>query len=154
MQAGFPQPPPDAQPAQRLVPTVRWPQQSRRSAAVKLAAAEVPCGSGGWEGCHGASPPARTTGAHLRFAQHPQPAALLIQGASGEPEISRGGLRGARDAVMRPGSPTTVSLSAYLLSHFIHSTPARLVSAAQAQGEPEAAPGGEAAERHEETGAG
>ena len=61
--------------------------------------------------------PARATGAHLRFAQHPQLAALLIQRASGSQEISRGGLRGARDALQGLARPHHgLLLSACLLS--------------------------------------
>lgn len=123
---GFPSPRPDARPAQRLVPTVRWPQQSLRSAVVKLAAAEVPCGSGGWERCHRASPPARP-GQNDRCTPQICPAS-----PSQPPGLSRGPL-GARKSAGVPSEwpgmlckaqhdRITVSRSAPTYSYFTHST--------------------------------
>lgn len=130
-EAGFPQPPPgrSASPApgpHSPVPTVRWPQQSLRSAVVKLAAAEVPCGSGGWERCHRASPPARP-GQNDRCTPQICPAS-----PSQPPGLSRGPL-GARKSAGVPSEwpgmlckaqhdRITVSRSAPTYSYFTHST--------------------------------
>ena len=147
-EAGFPQPPP-----RRSASPAPGPHSPLATAEPQERCCQAGCCGGAlWLWRLGEMPqsqPASQTRPERQvhtsdLPSTPQPAALLIQRASGSQEISRGALGVARDAVQSPARPHH-SLAQRLLTLTSHTVLTRLVSVAQAQGRPEAAPAGEVA---------
>ena len=88
---------------------------------------------------------ARTTGAHLRFAQHPPASRLAYPEGLWEPGNQQGCPRSGQGCCAKPSTTASRSLARRLLTLTSHTVLTRLVSVAQAQGRPEAAPAGEVA---------
>ena len=119
-EAGFPQPPPG-----RSASPAPGPHSPLATAEPQERCCQAGCGGGAlWLWRLGEMPqsqPASQTWPERQvhtsdLPSTPQPAALLIQRASGSQEISRGALGVARDAVQSPARPHHgLSLGAYLL---------------------------------------
>lgn len=154
-EAGFPQPPPG-----RSASSAPGPHSPLATAEPQECCCQAGCGGGAlWLWRLGRMPRSQPASQNDRCTPQicPAPPAsrLAYPGGLWEPGNQQGWPQRGQGCGARPGTAPPRSLAQRLFALTSHTVLTRLVSAAQAQGRPEAVPGGEVApERHEETGAG